>query len=100
MAIGDKFIGLEEVADGAYLDIQPASGVEAVIHNIYYDGPVSVALTDGTLTLAYDSDTAAGAREGYVGHVTEGIWLRVTNTSGDSSTIRIGFSGVVTKEAS
>jgi hypothetical protein len=95
MAVGDTFSGLSSVAAGAYLDIQPSSGVEAVIHNIYHTSDVQVELYDGTNSCIFDTDTGAGIYAKYSFHVTNTIRIRVKNTT--ASPIFIGYDGIQTK---
>ena len=95
MAVGDVFSGLQSIAAGAYLDIQPAVGVEAVIHNIYHASDVQLELYDGTNSLIFDTDAGAGVYAKYSFHVTNSICIRVKNTT--ASAQLIGFDGVQTK---
>lgn len=96
MTIGDTTTDQQSIANGARLTIQPAAGVEWVIHNLYYGGAVSVHRTDGANDLTIDSDTGSGARLGYVWHVTNTVYLELENTSGGDSIM--GYDGIVTKE--
>lgn len=95
MAVGDTFSGLSSVAAGAYLDIQPGAGVEAVIHNIYHASDVQLEQYDGSNSLIFDTDTGAGIYAKYAFHVTNTIRIRVKNTTAGS--ILIGYDGIVTK---
>lgn len=96
MAVGDVVTGITSVASAGVLDIRPASGVEWVIHNIYYNqGTVQLYKTDGTNILQFDTDTAQGARLGAVFHCTNAQWIQVKNTAGTATLI--GYDGVQTK---
>ena len=95
MAAGDTYSGISSIANNAYLDIQPSSGVEAVIHDIYYAGAVEFHFYDGTNDITWDSDSTSGARLGLTCHVTNSVRVRVKNTSG--STMLIGYDGIQTK---
>jgi len=96
MAIGDVVNGLVSVAAGANLDIQPAAGVEIVIHNIYHEYDVDLAFTDGTNVLTFDTDYGKGVYAKYAFHATNSIWIRVINR--DTANPRlIGYDGVQTK---
>ena len=96
MAQGDVVTGISSIASGAFLEIQPPTGEEWVIHNIYYSqGTVEFYKYDGVNTIKFDSDTSFGARLGAVFHVTNAQWIRVKNTAG-SATI-VGYDGVKTK---
>jgi hypothetical protein len=95
MAIGDAVNGLSSVANNAYLDIQPGTGFEYIIHNLYFEGAVEMYFSDGTNNIKFDSDTAAGGRLAYVFHSTNSKYLRIKNVSG--TTKFIGFDGIQSK---
>jgi len=97
MAVGDVYADLQSLADDAELTIQPAAGAEAVIHNAYYGGAVEFYRKDGTDTVMFESDAAAGARIGMCWHVTNGQYLTIKNVSGGAAIV--GFDGVYTKAA-
>ena len=96
MAVGDVVTTLQTIADTADLLIQPAPGVEWIIHNLYFSGAVEVYKDDGLLDVLFDSDASAGARLGYVWHVTNGTYLKIRNASGFNAVL--GYDGIVTKE--
>lgn len=95
MAVGDVKSAVQSVAAGGYLDIQPSSGEEWVIHNIYHEGDVQLELYDGTNSLIFDTDAGAGVYAKYSFHVTNAIRIRVKNTA--ASAKLIGYDGVQTK---
>lgn len=95
MAAGDVYSGLASLGAGASLDIRPAAGQEAVIHNLYYEGAVSLRWVDGTLVIAFDSDGSAGAKLGLVIHVANARWLQIVNTS--AGAFDVGWDGIFTK---
>ena len=95
MAVGDVFSGLSSIAAAAYLDIQPSSGIEAVIHNIYHESDVQMEFYDGTNSLIFDTDSGAGVYTKYAFHVTNAKRIRVKNTA--ASAKLIGYDGVQTK---
>lgn len=93
--VGDVFASISaSVADDAYVDIQPASGHEARIHNIYWADDVTVEFYDGTNSVVFDSPTGAGCYGYFVFEVTNTYRIRVRNVSG--STQNIGYSGTYT----
>ena len=96
MAQGQVVNALSSVSHTQFVDIKPGTGVEWAIHNIYYSGGnVDFYLTNGTDLLKFGSDSTAGTLSGdIVFHVTNSIWIRVTNTSG--GTLLIGYDGVQT----
>jgi hypothetical protein len=95
MAVGDVFSGLSSIAAAGYLDIQPSSGVEAVIHNIYHESDVQIEFYDGTNSLIFDTDTGAGVYAKYAFHVTNAKRIRVKNTAATAKLV--GYDGVQTK---
>lgn len=95
MAIGDKAQGLSSVAAAGYLAIQPASGTEWTIHNLYWGGDVEIYFYDGTNSIKIDSDTANGARLGCVFNCTNSKYIRLKNTSAGAA--YYGYDGVITK---
>jgi len=94
MAVGDAVVNNSSVASAAFLDVQPGSGVEWMIHHIHHEDAVEIYWYDGTNQFLIS--TSAGANYESIGaRVTNSIRLRVKNTSG--STKRIGYDGIQTK---
>jgi len=95
MAVLDKVVNITSVANNAFLDVQPGAGVEWVIHNLMFGGAFELYWYDGTNSILIDSEGANGGRTNLVYHVTNGVRLRMKNTSG--GTTFLGYSGVITK---
>ena len=95
MAVGDVAKGLQSIAAGAYIDIQPSDTVEWVIHNIYHEYDVTVEVYDGTSSLVFDTDSGAGVYAKYAFHCTNTQRIRVKNTHGSEAKL-IGFDGIIT----
>lgn len=96
MAVGDVVSGLSaSVANNGTVNIQPASGVEWVIHNVYYSGAVELYTVNGANIIKFDSDTTFGARLGAVFHLNNTQYLQIKNVSGGA--INIAYDGVQTK---
>jgi hypothetical protein len=96
MAAGDVVTGITSVATTGVIDIKPTSGVEWVIHNIYWgQGPVELYKTDGTNSIKFDTDTSFGGRMSTVFHVTNSQWIQIKNTAATATLI--GYDGVQTK---
>lgn len=96
MAAGDVYSGLSAaVANNSYLDINPGSGVEAVITNIFYEGAVEFYWYDGTNEIKFLSDASAGALLACSLHVKNGLRVRVKNVSGAAQ--EMGYDGLQTK---
>lgn len=95
-AVGDVCAGQVILGEsGLYTDIRPPSGVEWVIHNIYYSAAVEIYRTDGTNEIKIDSDSAAGCRMGTAFHVTNSYYLRLKNVS--LGACYFWYDGIVTK---
>jgi len=95
MAVGDVVSDIQSIASGSYLDIQPASGVEWVIHNIYHESDIQLEFYDGTNSLIFDTDTGAGVYARFAFHVTNARRIRVKNTA--TAAKLIGYDGICTK---
>lgn len=95
MAVGDVVADIQSIAAGAYLDIQPGSGVEWVIHNIYHESDVELNRYDGTNSLTFDTDTGAGVYAKYAFHCNNADRIRVKNAN--TSAKLIGYDGMQTK---
>ena len=95
MAVGDVKSGLQSISANGYLDIQPSSGEEWVIHNIYHESDVQLEFYDGANSLVFDTDAGAGVYAKYAFHVTNTRRIRVKNTA--ASAKLIGYDGVQTK---
>jgi len=87
MAAGDAYIvAPATVTNGSFMDLQPASTAEAVVHNIYAPEGSAYELYyfDGTDTIKFDHDAAVG-RNNVQYHVTNGSYVRIKNVSGSSA---------------
>jgi hypothetical protein len=99
MAAGDLFqVGPTSLDTGVTLSIQPAVGVEWVIHNVYT--PANIAINyqyyDGTNATTFDSDAVDGTRYMVNWHASSGVYVRVKNVS-TSTGIFVSADGMVTK---
>lgn len=97
MAAGDVYNGLSAaVANGGFVDLQPAGAAEAVVTNIFVEGSFELHWYDGANTIIFLTDSASsGAILNCSFHVTNGKWLRIKNTAGAAKDI--GWDGVYTK---
>ena len=98
MAAGDVFHeGPTSVADDGFLDIQPGSSIEWVIHNVYVplDIDVEFQYYDGTNIIKFDEDAVDGTRFMVNWHATNGTRVRIKNVSGGAALI--AADGIVTK---
>jgi hypothetical protein len=97
MAAGDVFTDMYSAADDAELSLRPADGAEVVINNIYYAGAVEIYRYDGTLTILFYSDSAAGCLSFHNFRCTYGDYIKVKNVNG--ATAVLAYDGVYTKAA-
>jgi hypothetical protein len=96
MAAGDAYLkDPTSITNNSFLELQPAGGTEIVLHTIYYAGAVELYFYDGTDTIKFDTDGAAGVRRNLNHHCSNTVWVRVKNVSG--STMMIGADGMYTK---
>lgn len=96
MAAGDVSSALSPaVANNAFLDLQPAAGVEVVVHNIYYEGAVEFYFYNGVQDIKFDADATAGARLNVRHHCTTVNRIRIKNVSGGAQDI--SYDGMQTK---
>lgn len=95
MAVGDAVQGLSSIATVAYASLQPASGIEWIIHNIYYEADVTIEVYNGTSALVFATKGSGGALNFHDFHCTNTIYIRVKNTNAASKLI--GYDGVVSK---
>jgi len=96
MAAGDIYNqGITSVAAGAYFDIQPAVGVEVVIHNITHGTDSQLEFYDGTNFVVVDTQTGNGSWMWMFLHCTNSNYYRVKNTNAPSN--NICCDGVQTK---
>jgi len=97
MAAGDVVSDYsDDLAADAYMSIQPAAGVEWVIHNIYCGATCEVYWSNGSKEIPIFSATGAAWISGMFSHCTNGKYLKVKNKSGGASDF--GYDGIITKQ--
>lgn len=84
------------VAINGFLDLQPASTTEIVVHNVYSPEGAAYELYwyDGTNSIKFDHDAAVG-RANVQYHCTNTKYVRVKNVS--AATANLGADGMYTK---
>lgn len=95
MAANDVWSGAASVAAGAFQDIKPAAGVEAVLANIDHEGPAELWVVDGAVTFKFRTDTTGGTWSFANRNITETHYLQVKNT--DSVARGVAWDGIQTK---
>lgn len=98
MAVGDVVSDLAAgIANNDSMTIQPGSGSEWNIHNIYFSADVEVYYYDDINYSLVTAETGAGALTKQSLHVTHTCYLKVKNVSGAAS--NLGYDGIETKAA-
>lgn len=98
MAAGDAYIKAPaSIANGSFMDLQPGSGVEVVIHDIYVPNGTAyeVYYSDGTNNILYLSMPAGGGSLNLQAHCSNTYYVRVKNVSGSAA--YMSASGMTTK---
>jgi hypothetical protein len=99
MAVGDIKSDVVSVGTGGTLDIQPPSGEEWKIHNLFVDAAAASGSIDLIVYDGVDTLTAAALDPGLLSNlaigVTNSIYLRLKNN--DSAARALGYEGVQTK---
>lgn len=96
MAVGEAVIGRDSVADNSYLTIQPGSGSEYMIMNIYANGKFEVYMYDGTNDIYVQNSNSEPYSLSIFKFLCKNTdYLRVKNVSG--ATMHIGYSGMQIK---
>ena len=96
MAKGDAVASVSSVNAAAVKTIQPGSGVEWIIHNIYNEAEAELYVVEGSNELLFDDATVKGSWSAYFFHLTNTHYLKVKNTNAASKLI--GYDGIVSKE--
>ena len=95
MAASDRIGGMSSIAAGNSMTIQPGSGVEWVVHNVYHANSVELYICDSAGDLLFDSHAGSGAWLKYGFQLTNGHYLKAKNVG--ASAALISFDGVQTK---
>ena len=93
-AVGDAVVENQSVSNGSFLDIQPGSSIQWLVHHVFHEGDIEIYWYDGTNDILIGSSTGANYEFLNI-RVTNSIRLRIKNVAG--STKRIGYDGVITK---
>jgi hypothetical protein len=98
MAVGDSVTAWVQKADAATTNVQPAVGVEWLVHTLVSQSakPMEVYLTEDGTTFTLVDAIAGGSIHGLMFRLTNTTWMRLKNTSGGVS--HNGYQGVVTRQ--
>jgi len=92
LTVGSQYATIATLSAEGTLDIRPASGIEAIIHNIYYANSIDIYFANDTLSIKIASRPDNGDLQGYW-HVSNNYFLRIIDTSGVGNTV--GVDGIV-----
>lgn len=92
---GDKFGNIVELPTNGSLDIRPPRGCECTIHNMFWEGMVSLYLTNGSISVLIGSSTQVGSRLNENLGCTDTLYYTIKNDS--SRPTVVGFMGAFTK---
>ena len=96
MARGDAVGDISSVNAAAVLTIQPAAGVEWIIHNIFHEAEVELYVVKSTNELLFDDAATKGSWSAHFFHLTDTQYLKVKNTNAAAKLI--GYDGIVSKD--
>ena len=95
--VGDVYQNFASVLAGQYLELKPAAGREAVIHNVFHPNDVELRMVDGSGNeLGFLQESGLNLVTNMYIHVSNTQYLRVYNMSG--VTIYLAADGIITKE--
>ena len=95
MVVGDVKKGIATVTAGNFMDIQPSAGEEWTIHNIFHEAEVELYVSNGTLSILFDSETQLGAWLRHAFDLANDFYLRAKNVNAASKVI--AYCGKQTK---
>lgn len=95
MAVGDITASLESISPGSSMTIQPGSGIQWTIHNIFHEDAIEIYICSTTYPngFKFEAETGFGVFAYYVFEITGIVYLKVKNVAGTSKLI--GYSGRV-----
>ena len=93
MAAGDVISSINSLTNASSLVIQPAAGVEWVIHNIHHAKECALTLTNGTLVGTMALFNGYNIETNLQLHLTNSVYLSLSTNSAQI----VGYDGVVTK---
>lgn len=96
MAIGDVVSGIVSLTQYQYATIQPPSGEEWIIHNIYFNNTVRMYFCDNTNILLFNWIKVLGHKPWTVFHLTNAKYLKIQAIKPGTTTL-IGYDGIRTK---
>lgn len=96
MAQGDAIAEIQETQGGSTLSIQPGSGTEWTIHNVYHGTDATLEITDGSISSEVDSISGSGCWAAQTWHLTNNHYLNLTLNASSTTSALTGYDGVVT----
>lgn len=95
MAVGNTQAANQSLTHGSTMTIQPGGSTEWIIHNIFYAGQCTIAVTDGSNQVIFKTVTSTDPPGGLMNlriEITNAWYIVITNTS-SSATYVYGYSG-------
>ena len=86
---------LVSVANEGHLNVSASAGEECMIINLYFGGSAELSKYDGGNEVLVENVEQAGSRLRQKYMVTNNVYLRIKNTSGNAEIF--GYDGVRTK---
>ena len=96
MATGDVYAGILVFSGSDSDTIQPDSGDEVTIHNLWYNGEFSIIITDGSNEVTIQSVAGNDGITYIPIHITHSYYIKITETAGTSGLF--GYDGIKTKD--
>lgn len=93
MALGDTISAITSLTDAASYYIQPNSGAEWVLHNIYHGGDIDIRWSNITLTASLLSVAGPNMETNLQAHLTNSIFIVL----GCNSAQIVGYDGIAIK---
>jgi hypothetical protein len=88
MAAGDVYNKFEVFTTGGeFCNLQPAAGVEVVVHNISHVNQAELQYFNGTDFVVVDTQSGNGSWIGMFLHCTNTLYYRVKNTNSGPNSI-------------
>jgi len=99
MAVGDAVLAQSSINWDEYLTIQPASGDEYIITNIWAEAEIEVYISDGVKDVQIEEMLIYPfSLNGYKWIISNSLYLKIKNASSGATNGYIGYSGIKIKD--
>jgi len=93
-AVGDAVADCQSIATTAVLTMQPGSGIEWIVHNVWFNDNIEIRRFDGTDTWALQ--LLGPDFQPFTAHLTNTSYMTVQNLAGGNRVIC--YDGIVSKQ--